>query len=139
MAATRVFDKQLLSATAPGLGFPSPTNLTYTLSSTNHLGTFDVVVDTLSAGDNGDVVGLVFNKLTLTNTVSTLSTATFAGHSFRIAVGYHLQEFGLLFGDRTVTTFRYLSSGIAQTLLSANNTNEVTYPGRQRLVLMGYV
>jgi len=137
---TTIFDQELLSATAPGLGDPSPTNLLYTLSSTNdNLGTFDVVVDTLSGGANGDVVGLVFNNLTLTNTMSTLSTATFAGHSFRIAVGYSLQEFGILYGDRSVTTFTYLSSVIAQTAISANNTDQVSFPTRTRLWNLGYI
>jgi hypothetical protein len=140
MPATTLFNKQLLSATAPALGATSPTNLGYTLSGLCiTLSSFDVVIDTLSAGANGNVVGLVYNALHLVTSSSKLSSATFAGHSFRIAVGYHLQEFGILYSDRTVTTFTYLSTVIAQTLLSANNTAEVFYPDKRRLKLMGYI
>lgn len=124
-----VLNTELLSATAPNIGSPAP--LGTALSST-WLSGFDVAVHILSAG----AIGLAFNKLTITDSVSTLSAATLGTNRFSIAIGYHGQTFGVISPTLPTTFFVYNSASIAQTI--SDTSWEVTYPTKRRKWVLGY-
>lgn len=124
-----VFTTELLSATAPTLG--TPVLLGTSLSSTGAQG-IDVAIVSLSAG----AAGLTFTQVPILSTNQTLSSATVGDNSFKIAVGYNGQTFGILYPNRTVTIFTYSSATVAQTIVE--NTKEVTYPNKRRKWLLGY-